>query len=138
MPVCAGMTILNFPACLFVLAALFTAIPAFAQNYPNKLIRIVTASPGSTNDWGARLIAQDMTKRPRPARDRREPRRARGRIRRQVAAPDGYTLLFYGNAVWLLPLLRDHVRYDPLRDFAPVSLSTTSPTIVRACIRRCR
>ena len=42
--------------------AILLAAPTSAQHYPSKLIRIVTASPGSTNDWGARLIAQEMTK----------------------------------------------------------------------------
>ena len=44
------------------IAALLAASPAFAQSYPSKLIRIVTSSPGSTNDWGGRLIAQELTK----------------------------------------------------------------------------
>ena len=49
--------------CLSPIAlAILLAAPASAQHYPSKLIRIVTASPGSTNDWGARLIAQEMTK----------------------------------------------------------------------------
>ena len=36
---------------VLLLAAALIAAPAAAQNFPSKLIRIVTASPGSLNDW---------------------------------------------------------------------------------------
>ena len=113
---------------LAVAAILFSPV-APAQNYPNKLIRIITAAPGSTNDWGARLIAQEMTKtmgQPVIVENR-------GGLAVEYTAKspaDGYTLMFYGNTVWLLPFLRDNVGYDPLRDFAPVTLAITSPIIV--------
>ena len=44
--------------------------------------------------------------------------------------PDGNTLLYYGNSVWLLPLLRAKVNYDALRDLAPVSLTTIAPVVL--------
>ena len=112
-----------------LLTAALIAAPAAAQNFPSKLIRIVTASPGSLNDWGARLIAQEMTKtvgQPVIVENR-------GGLAVEYTAkapPDGYTLMFYGNTVWLLPFLRDNVGYDPLRDLAPVSLAIISPIIV--------
>ncbi len=111
--------------------AAMLALPAYAQNYPNKLIRIVTSSPGSTDDWGARLIAQEMTK------SLGQPVIVENRgglaVDYTVKSPgDGYTLMFYGNTVWLLPFLRDNVGYDPLRDLIPVTLAITSPIIVVA------
>ena len=112
----------------FLIATLHAA-PAFAQNYPSKLIRIVTASPGSTNDWGARLIAQEMTK----SMGQQVIVENRGGLAVEYTAkspPDGHTLMFYGNTVWLLPFLRDNVGYDPLRDLAPVTLAIISPIIV--------
>jgi tripartite-type tricarboxylate transporter receptor subunit TctC len=117
-------------ALLLSLAAML-ALPAYAQNYPNKLIRIVTSSPGSTDDWGARLIAQEMTK------SLGQPVIVENRgglaVDYTVKSPgDGYTLMFYGNTVWLLPFLRDNVGYDPLRDLIPVTLAITSPIIVVA------
>ena len=45
------------------------------------------------------------------------------------AAPDGYTLLSYGPPLWLTPLLRQ-VNYDPLRDFAPITMAGSSPNIL--------
>jgi tripartite-type tricarboxylate transporter receptor subunit TctC len=46
------------------------------------------------------------------------------------AAADGYTLFYAGSILWLLPLLQDHVPYDTLRDFVPVSLVVDSPNII--------
>jgi tripartite-type tricarboxylate transporter receptor subunit TctC len=109
--------------------AAMIAQPALAQQFPNKLIRIVTASPGSTNDWGARLIAQEMTK----SMGQQVIVENRGGLAVEYTAKapaDGYTLMFYGNTVWLLPFLRDNVGYDPLRDLAPVTLAIISPIIV--------
>jgi tripartite-type tricarboxylate transporter receptor subunit TctC len=117
-----------FPMIALCAAALATA-PAAAQNYPSKLIRIVTSAPGSTNDWGARLIAQEMSK----TIGQQVIVENRGGLAVEYTAkspPDGYTLMFYGNTVWLLPFLRDNVGYEPLRDLAPVSLSIISPIIV--------
>ena len=36
---------------------------AAQDHYPGKIVRIVTAAPGSNNDWGARLVAQELSPR---------------------------------------------------------------------------
>ena len=46
------------------------------------------------------------------------------------SAADGHTLLLYGSNLWILPFMRERVPYDVLRDFAPVTLATTSPSIL--------
>ncbi len=46
------------------------------------------------------------------------------------AAPDGHSLLLYGPPIWLLPLLRSNLPYDPVKDFAPVSAVASFPTVV--------
>ena len=110
-------------------ALLLVAATAGAQPFPSKVIRIVTASPGSTNDWGARIIAQEMTR----GLGQQVVVENRGglAVDYTVKAPaDGYTLMFYGNTVWLLPFLRDHVNYDPLKDLTAVTLAIISPIIV--------
>jgi len=44
------------------------------------------------------------------------------------AAPDGYTLLFHSSAgMGIVPNLNQSLPYDPVRDFAPVTLATSSP-----------
>ena len=57
---------------------------------------------------------------------------ASGAIAAQAVAKapaDGYTLLFYSNGIWTLPLLRD-VPYDPVKDFAPLTLVAISPNMI--------
>jgi tripartite-type tricarboxylate transporter receptor subunit TctC len=45
------------------------------------------------------------------------------------AAPDGYTILVTGSSVWLLPLLKPGVPWD-VKDFAPITLATSSPSVL--------
>lgn len=107
----------------------FGADAAIAQIVSNKFIRIVTSEPGSTNDLGARLIAQDLTR----SMGQQTIVENRGSLAVEYAAkapPDGNTLLYYGNTVWLLPLLRAKVPYDPIRDLAPVTCATIAPVVV--------
>ncbi len=111
-----------------VLSVLFSA-HAFAQAYPAKPVRIVTVAPGSANDIVARLIAQEL----RPALGQAVIVDNRGTIAAEVVArapADGYTILLYGSAVWLSPFIRSNVPYDPVKDFAPISLVAASPNIL--------
>ena len=112
------------------LPVLFLAAPAMAQGYPNKVIRMLTTAAGGGSDLNARLIAQPLSVNlgQQIVVDNRP-----GSIATDVAAksaPDGYTLLVNGSAVWLLQFLRDSVAYDALKDFAPVTLATNAPCIV--------
>jgi len=104
-----------------------------AQTFPTKPVRIVTTEPGSGSDFVARLIAQGLTTSwgHQVIIDNRGG--ASGAIAAETVAkspPDGYTLILYGNPLWLLPLFRKNVPYDPVRDFAPVSLAVSSPDVV--------
>ncbi|MBX9906230.1 MAG: tripartite tricarboxylate transporter substrate binding protein [Burkholderiales bacterium] len=102
-----------------------------AQNYPAKPVRIVTVAPGSANDIVARLIAQEL----RPVLGQTVIVDNRGTIAAEVVArapADGYTLLLYGSAVWLSPFIRSNTPYDPVKDFAPLTLVASSPNIVVA------
>jgi tripartite-type tricarboxylate transporter receptor subunit TctC len=99
------------------------------DKFPVKPIRIVTAAPGSNHDWGARLTAQELT----PRAGQRVIVDNRGSIAIEYVAkeaqPDGYTLLFYGATVWLQPFL-NKVGWDPLVDFAPITLAMSSPNVL--------
>lgn len=106
------------------------AAGVFAQNYPNKPVRIVTAPAGSANDIASRLIAQGLTESlgQRVIVDNRP-----GFIGIEVAAkasPDGYTLLLFGGGVWLSQFFNAQVAWDPERDFSPLTLVITSPNII--------
>ena len=105
---------------------------ACAQDYPHKPIRIVTNEPGAGLDFSARLIAQGLSERFKQAVIVDNRGGAGGIIAGELvakAAPDGYTLLFYSNGLWTVPLLQK-APFDPLRDFAPVTLALTSPSLL--------
>jgi tripartite-type tricarboxylate transporter receptor subunit TctC len=103
---------------------------AAGQNYPDKVIRIVTSETGGSLDFAARLVALGL------AKSLGQPVIVDNRSTiiaietAAKAAPDGYTLLFNGSAIWITPLMRDHVAWDPARDFAPITLAVSSPNIV--------
>jgi tripartite-type tricarboxylate transporter receptor subunit TctC len=111
-----------------VLAA--SAVVATAQDYPNRPVRIVTAGAGSGTDYVARLMAAGMADRFKQSFVVEN--RASGLITADTvakAAPDGYTLLSYGSTVWIAPLLQQ-TPYDPVRDFAPITILGGSPHVI--------
>jgi len=99
-----------------------------AQAYPAKPVRILTSTAGSGLDLMSRLVAQGLSERlGQPVIIDN-----RGVIAIEVAAkapPDGYTLLAFGPPLWVLPLLRQNVPWDPVRDFSPVTLGMNSPNM---------
>lgn len=117
-------------AFVLIAAAAVPAAPALGQEkYPSRVIRFVTAAPGSNHDWGARITAQELGPRIR----QRVIVENRGSIAVEHVArdtpPDGYTVLFYGAFCWLQPLLAK-VNWDPVADLAPITLAMTSPNVL--------
>ena len=109
---------------------LFAAVSAQAQTYPVKPIRAVTAEPGGGNDFVARTIQQSVASRLGQTWVVDNRGGAGGLIAAEIVArapPDGYTLLVYAGNVWTIPLLQPNVRYDPVRDFAPITWAARSP-----------
>jgi len=108
---------------------------AAGQNYPNRALRIVVPlTPGGGNDTIARLIAQRLTVtlKQQVVVDNRPG--AGGLIGADYvakSAADGYTLLL-GNVanMAIIPNIQKNVPYDPLKDFAPVSLIASAPLLV--------
>jgi len=122
------LTVWIFPVCLVVLCAGVVS----GQSYPNKPIRIVAAAPGGNADFSARQIAHGLSE-SLGQQVIVDNRGGSGIIAADVVAkspPDGYTLLFYGRDIWVLPLLQNDVRYDPVKDFAPITLAVESPSIL--------
>src|SRR3954467_8441215 len=104
------------------LGALAGAGGAGAQEYPNRIIKIITAAAGGGSDFIARMIAQGSWG---PLGEQIIiDNKGTGVLAGEAAvkAPgDGYTLTVQGGAFWIGPLLRK-TAYDPVRDFTPVSL----------------
>jgi len=112
------------------LAALTAGGGAPAQDYPAaRVIRILTSQPGSGSDIVARIIADRL-----PATfGQRAVIDNRGILAPEIAAkspPDGYTVLFYSTPLWVSPLMRSNVPWDPVRDFAPVMLAVNAPNLL--------
>src|SRR4051812_6891363 len=115
--------------------AMFNMHPvgAAGEDYPTKPVRIVTAEPGGGNDIAARIIAQGLSKEIGQQLIVDNRGGASGAIAAGIVAnapPDGYTLLLFGNNIWLLPFLNSNVHYDPEKVFAPITLVISSPTIL--------
>jgi tripartite-type tricarboxylate transporter receptor subunit TctC len=116
-----------------VTALLLCATTAAAQNYPNKPIRVLAPEAGGGVDFVARVIARELS----AGMGQQVVIDNRGGAGGIIAgdavvksAPDGYTLLFYGPAIWLLPYLRERVPFDASKDLAPVSLAVTTPNVL--------
>jgi tripartite-type tricarboxylate transporter receptor subunit TctC len=102
------------------------------QDYPTKPIRIVTTEVGGGTDVGARAIAQGLSIGPIGQQVIVE-NRGGGVIAGTIvsrASPDGYTLLYYGNSLWILPLVRKDIPYDTVKDFAPITLGLSQSQIM--------
>ena len=117
--------------CIFILAGL----PALAQSYPAKSIRVVAPFPPSGGtDLFARALAQKLgvVFGQQVIVDNRSG--AGGMIGSDMvarAAPDGYTLLVTSSSTHsIAPHLARKPLYDPLRDFSPVIQIASAPNIL--------
>jgi tripartite-type tricarboxylate transporter receptor subunit TctC len=123
------LTLVRVVAALTAVA--FSAV-LHAQTYPNKVIRIVVPyPPGGGADITARPIAQMLSERwgqPVVIENRGG---ASGMIGADIVAkapPDGYTIMVSASAeVALNVALFPKMPYDPVRDFAPITLATVTP-----------
>ena len=109
------------------------ALPARAQDYPTKPVRmIIPFPPGGSNDVVGRMVANGLS----------------GRLGQQVfvdnrggaggvigtencanAAPDGYTICLISIAHAVNPALHK-LKYDPIKSFAPISILATGPNVL--------
>ena len=113
--------------CLFAGLALCWGLPAHAQTYPNKPIRMIVPFPaGGAADLAARTVMQALSQglgQPVIIDNRGG---ADGAIAGNAvisAAPDGYTILFATTTgLNAAPTLRKQPPYDPVTAFTPVSL----------------
>jgi len=114
-------------------AALYAGAGAHAQTYPNKPIRMLAPEPGGGNEVAGRIIARALTESMGQQIVIENRGAASGVIAGELLArapADGYTILYYGSTIWLLPFMRAKVPFDPIKDFAPVCFATTNPFFV--------
>ena len=114
--------------------AVAATLPAYAQNYPTKSVRIVVPyAPGGNTDFTARSVATKLTEmygqqvivenRPGGATNIGSDMVAKG-------AADGYTLLMGGAANAINMSLFKKLPYDTVKDFAPVSLCVQGANVL--------
>jgi len=105
-----------------------------AQDYPSKPVRVVVGFPaGGPTDAIARIVAQKLG-------DKLGQQffveniggaggnTAAGQVARMT--PDGYTIMAISTGFVVNPSLYAKVPYDPVKDFAPVTLVAVSPNVV--------
>ncbi len=123
------------PRLLAFLAALTLALPAAAQDLAGKTVTIVVPfTPGAVSDPLARVIA------PRLAEilganviveNRTGGNTNIGSLYVAKAQPDGRTLLFAGTGITMnVAIYKDKMPFDPLKDFAPIALVSTSNSVL--------
>jgi tripartite-type tricarboxylate transporter receptor subunit TctC len=104
-----------------------------AQGYPQRPVRIVVnVTAGGGVDTTARVVAKhlnEVTKQPFVVDNRTGAGGAIGIETVAKATPDGYTLLVCSSGIVTNAAYRK-VNYDPVRDFQPVSILTSTPYIV--------
>src|SRR5262249_45191167 len=126
--------LLGAMAAAMAIAAATFALPAAAQSYPSKPIRLVAPfPPGGSVDVVGRLLATKLSDSmgQQTVVDNRSG--ASGVIGTEVvmnAPPDGYTLLINTIPFVTNQILMPRAPYDPLRDFASISLVASSPSLV--------
>ena len=116
-----------------LVVVLFASAALGADDYPARAVRVVVPfAPGGGTDLVARILGQRLSQKlgqsfvieNRPA--------GSGIVGADLVAKapaDGYTLLFAFSSLSSSAKLFSQLPYDPVRDFAPVALATTSPLL---------
>jgi tripartite-type tricarboxylate transporter receptor subunit TctC len=126
---------MNVLRVLCVASVVLWSAPAAAQGYPEKPVRMIVPFPaGGGSDTAGRAIAQRLSERlgqPVVVENRVG---AAGSIGAEFAArapADGYTILLGSTSeLTQYPLVNRKIRYDPVRDFIPISMVGTIPLVL--------
>ena len=116
-----------------LVGAILLMLSVAAQAFPDKPVRLVVGFPPGGSDISARIIAlklQELWGQPVVVENRVG---AAGNIGADFvaqAAPDGYTILLCVNSYTINTSVYKNLRWDLLRDFAPVGRFVTSPLVV--------
>ena len=116
-----------------VLALSFNLIQA-QEAWPTRPLRMILPfPPGGGTDLLGRLIAERLSAALGPPVVTENRGGAGGNVGAEAAArsaPDGYTIVLVAPSLAISPTLYSKINYDPVRDFAPVSLVATVPNVM--------
>ncbi len=128
----------NVGVALTVLASIIVCAHANAQGksarYPDKPVRfLVGQSPGGATDVVARAVSQKMTENIGQSVVVDNRTGASGAIAATMVAkstPDGYNILIVSSSFSINPSLYRNLPFDPLKDFAPITLIAEAPFLL--------
>ena len=132
--IAAGGIRMRLSLCSVALLLACAVSPLAAQtNWPEKPVRLVVGfTAGSATDVTGRMFAQKFSEawgQPVVVENVSGNSGAIGTDKVAKAAPDGYTLMWSGNAaITILPSLQT-LPFDPLKDLAPISTALSMPSI---------
>jgi len=105
-----------------------------AQGYPARPVRVIVPfAPAGPTDVFARLMAQKLSEQLGAQFYVENIAGSGGNIgagRAAQAPPDGYTILVNGGNHVVNPALYQHVPYDPIKDFDPVTIAVSAPAVL--------
>jgi tripartite-type tricarboxylate transporter receptor subunit TctC len=115
-------------------ALLLPAVPATAEDFPARQIRLIVPFPaGGPNDIIARVVGQRMseiTRQPVIIDNRGGQGGVLGTEVLAKSAPDGYTIAISSAGALAISPTMEKVAYDPLKDLQPVTLVATVPEML--------
>jgi len=118
----------------FGLFLAFSVGQACAQGYPTRPVRIVVpSSPGGASDIAARIVAAPLTEllgQPFVVENRVTSGGIVGTQQVAEAAPDGHLLLVTFDTFAVNPFIFKNLKWDPVRDFAPVMQLCRYPQVL--------
>jgi tripartite-type tricarboxylate transporter receptor subunit TctC len=129
-------TLQNVAIATLIAGELVAVMPAGADAYPTKPVRVITGSPGSMSDIVTRQVGQRFSERWSQAVVVENRGGAGLTIGSAIAAksrPDGYTLLMADRTSHAAaPSLYKELPYDPVKDFTPITLVARAPSLLVA------
>jgi len=130
---------MNFHSLALVFAAMLLSVVAYAQErpetFPNRSIKIIVPfPPGGPTDILFRVIAQRMSEiwaQPVVIENQPGANTAIAAARVARLPPDGYSLLAVMDVTMVLnPITSRNLPYDPLKDFAPITLASKNTSLL--------
>ncbi|UUZ63181.1 tripartite tricarboxylate transporter substrate binding protein [Polaromonas sp. P1-6] len=119
---------------LLALALPLLAGTAFAQAYPNKVIKLIVPFPaGGPTDTVSRIVGQKLGERLKQPVVVENRAGASGSIAAAAvakSAPDGYTLMMLATPTLLAPHLYKKAGYDIQKEFAPIATVYDLPIVI--------
>src|SRR5215475_15144730 len=126
----------GLPILVFSLVAALASGPVLSQAYPARPIKLVVPfPPGGIVDFVGRLLAQEMSKglgQPVLVENRPGGGSTIGIGLVAKAPPEGYLTVLGGTSGLAINVALMKLPYDPIKDFAPISLVGTLPYVAVA------